>query len=136
MFRLRVILWTLAAPLALRGGIARAFDWYRPRSAGSVHDAPERIVEAADKILLYRIRGRLVFRTRCLKRTLVLYRLLRESGHPAVAHIGLGRGEHGFDGHAWLTLHGRRIEDPTFTPQRDFTPFLEIDETSKELRGA
>lgn len=136
MLRLRVILWTLAATPALAFGPARAFAWFRPREPRARLGDPNALVATADSVLLFRIFGRLLFRTRCLKRTLVLYRLLRLYGHPAVAHIGLGRGANGFDGHAWLTLDGQRIEDPTFTPPRSFTPFLEIGETIRELRGA
>lgn len=81
----------------------------------------EEVVAAAERVLSFRVFGRLLFRTRCLKRSLVLYRLLRVHGHPAVFHVGAPRdvGKQTCRGHAWVTLEGRPL--PT-TPDQGYEP--------------
>jgi hypothetical protein len=46
---------------------------------------------------------------RCLIRSLVLYRLLREQGNPAALVIGLTELPESPDAHAWVELDGRDI---------------------------
>lgn len=135
----KVLSWTLQAPWIMRLGPAGAFEaWRSPRPPRRTPGVPE-LVEAADAVLLARLLGRLVFRTRCLKRTLVLWRLLRAYGHDAVAVVGLDREDGGarrdarLAGHAWLEVDGLRLRDPVFTPPRTFVPFLAIGDRTKAL---
>lgn len=50
----------------------------------------------------------------CLKKSLILYRFLRENGIDVKINIGFKSMSKKVRGHAWLTLHGR----PYLTPQR------------------
>lgn len=137
MLTLRLILWTLAAPRALWRGPLAAFAAWRPRRPLSESRPVAALVAHADRVLLCRVFGKLLFRTRCLKRTLVLYRLLRLHGHPAVAHIGLVTTADGArSGHAWLSVRGERIPDPDFAPGGAFTAFYEIGDETRALRDA
>jgi len=52
------------------------------------------------------------WRPRCLLRSLVLFRLLREQGQPAVLVIGLAHEARTSDAHAWVELDGRDIGPP------------------------
>jgi hypothetical protein len=136
---LRILGWILAAPFVMRLGPERAFAYFRPRADSSVRRAAsiEDLVARADRLLLFRLFGRLLFRTRCYKRTLVLYRLLRLHGFDARAVIGVDMDdEKGIVGHAWLTVDGRRIEDPIFTPPRRFVALMEIGDRVEVLTGA
>lgn len=137
MLTLRLILWTLAAPFALRRGTLAAFAAWRPAQAQASPLPVTTLVSAADRVLLFRIGGKLLFRTRCLKRTLVLFRLLRLCGHPAVAHLGLVTTPDGArSGHAWLSVRGERIPDPDFAPHGALTAFYEIGDGVRALRDA
>lgn len=49
---------------------------------------------------------------RCLIRSLVLYRLLRGQGDPAVLVIGLHEGARTADAHAWVELAGQDVGPP------------------------
>jgi hypothetical protein len=135
----RILTWTIIAPVAMRLGPARAFTLFAPKkrdAATKNRPSRENLVALADRILLFRVFGRLLFRTRCYKRTLVLFRLLRMHGYDAVAWIGLDLDRDGLAGHAWLTVDDARIVDPTFTPERDFTPFLAIGDRVERFTGA
>lgn len=145
-----VLWWTLAAPFVLtRDPVVGFTKWRRTRplpgapvpgepAGGPRFDATS-LIALADRVLLTRFGGRLVFRTRCLKRTLVVWRLLRAHGHDVVAVIGFDRdhieadGQPTLAGHAWLELNGARIPDPVFSPPRNFTPFLAISDTTRAL---
>lgn len=48
-------------------------------------------------------------RPRCLLRSLVLFRLLRAQGDPAILVIGLHAGAATSEAHAWVELHGRDV---------------------------
>ena len=98
--------------------------------------AVDELVALADRLLLWRIFGRLLFRTRCYKRSLVLFRLLRLHGHDARAVIGIDREGPGLVAHAWLTVDGRRLMDPTFSPPRSWIAMLEIGDRVEKVTGA
>ncbi len=133
----RVLLLTLAAPILFVRGPVRGFTLLGPVRVRRSRRLPAAILVAlADRVLLARLFGRLVFRTRCLKRAFVLHRLLRGHGHDAVAVIGFSRDGEGLCGHAWITLDGRRLEDPVFAPPRDFIPFVEIGSEVRRLGHA
>ncbi len=130
-----VLGWTMAAPFVMRRGPVRAFETWRRERPPVARFGSEDLIAIADAILLCRVAGRLLFRTRCLKRTLVLWRLLRAHGHDPHALIGLDREGRGLAGHAWLELNGQRLKDPVFTPPRDFVPFLSIGDHTLALTG-
>lgn len=52
------------------------------------------------------------WRPRCLLRSLVLFRLLRDQGQPAMLVIGLGHEGRTSDAHAWVELAGRDVGPP------------------------
>jgi hypothetical protein len=53
------------------------------------------------------------WRYTCLKRSVVLYYLLRRAGLPATLHIGVRRDAAGaFAAHAWLTRGGALLHEP------------------------
>ncbi|RMH58979.1 MAG: lasso peptide biosynthesis B2 protein [Candidatus Hydrogenedentota bacterium] len=91
------------------------------------------IVEAVDTILLFRIAGKLLFRTRCLKRSLILYWILRNEGYSAEVQLGFLRDtsvEDSLRGHAWITVDGNPIPDPwPEVQQLPFVPFYKINES-------
>lgn len=135
--RWNVLLWTLSAPLAMLRSPAEAFQrWRHARPPGNPGFPADELIAIADEILLRRFAGRLIFRTRCLKRTLVIWRLLRAHGHDPHAVIGLDREGRKLAGHAWIEIEGRRLADPVFSPPRDFVPFLSIGDRTVALTGA
>lgn len=131
---MQAFLYALVAPLAMAAGPARAFRLYTSSVAPHTLLSVQEIVDAADRILLQRVFGRLILRTRCLKRTLVLQRLLRRNGHDAIAWVGFDRSADRLDGHAWLTVGDERVPDPVFAPPRDFTPFLRVSDRVEIVR--
>lgn len=126
MLEIKVLGWTIAAPFFLRRKI------FSPVPKADARKDIHRFVERADRVILFKVFGKLLFRTRCLKRTYVLYRLFRENGHDAVAYIGFNKSG---AGHAWLVVDGIRVEDPVFTPAVEFTPFVEIGDAVRALKG-
>jgi len=79
----------------------------RPRRRRRRRLAPGILSRAVDRRL--RI-GR--YRPRCLIGALVLYRLLRAQGDPAVLVIGLSEAGDGPDAHAWVELGGADAGPP------------------------
>jgi hypothetical protein len=92
--------------------------WRRPlpEVAAPAPPTPARVGARTSPTLLSRAvwRGLRIgpVRPRCLQRSLVLYRLLREQGDDAELIIGLERGATSSDAHAWVELHGRDIGPP------------------------
>ena len=71
---------------------------------------PEPVDASALAEFVSRIMGRLrgPWRLTCLRRSLVLYYLLRRAGQPVGLVIGVRRGEgRDFEAHAWLTCRGQ-----------------------------
>ena len=63
-----------------------------------------------------RVCGLPVFRTRafprsCLRRSLVLFRALTTMGYPATIHFGVRKKGDAFEGHSWVSLHGRPLAE-------------------------
>ena len=52
-----------------------------------------------------------IFRENCLKQSLVLFRLLRQSGIPVVIRFGVAREGEDIAGHSWLEQSGRLIAE-------------------------
>lgn len=65
-------------------------------------------------------RGRSLWRSTCLTRTLVLYTMLRQHGHRPRLHIGTTGRAHRFHAHAWISLGG--------VPLAEFESTLDYDE--------
>jgi len=135
---IRVFILTLLSPFVLLLGPINAFRilGLKKISHKKNYVDYDEIIAIADKILLFKIFGKLFFRTRCLKRTLVLHRILRSYGFDVKAIIGFDRERNGVAGHAWLMLNGKKISDPIFTPQREFIPFVEIGAEVKKVKDA
>lgn len=143
--RLRILFWTLVAPRVMRKGPREAFRSFTPRAfsitpaAAHKETSPEeidRLIAMADDILLASLFGKLIFRTRCFKRSLVLFRLLRSHGHDARAHVGFSKEGSTLTGHAWVTINGERISEPFVQTNETFTPFYEFGKSERILRGA
>ena len=137
MLRLKILVWTLAAPFAMLFGPARAFLLFKPSQAptpSSNENVIESLIKEADGILLFRVFGKLLFRTRCLKRSLVLYRLLRSRGHDAVACVGFQRVGDELRGHAWIKIGDKIIPDAQPNDNPCIT-FYEIGEKCRALSG-
>jgi hypothetical protein len=63
-----------------------------------------------------RVCGLPMFRTRafprsCLRRSLVLFRALTTMGYPATIHFGVRKQGDAFEGHSWVSLHGRPLAE-------------------------
>ena len=55
-------------------------------------------------------RNMFMFKPRCLNRSLMLYKFLRECGMPVRIHYGVKqKPEGGYEGHSWLSLKGTPI---------------------------
>lgn len=134
---IHILAVTLVSPFFLLFGPMKAFQFFQQKKLPNKNRfAVQEIISVADKILLFNIFGRLIFRTRCLKRTLVLYHLLRYYGYNAKAILGFDKENKSIIGHAWLMLDDEKIADPIFTPQREFVPFIEIDSEVRIIKNA
>jgi hypothetical protein len=69
----------------------------------------ERTVDLASRVLDRSLFG---IRATCLLRSLVLYRVLRESGIAVRIHLGVARDGSSLSGHAWLTRDGHSWLEP------------------------
>jgi hypothetical protein len=85
--------------------LAAAFGDVPPRAGDRI--PPRQLAWAIDRTL--RIGSR---RPRCIFNALVMYRLLREQGDPAVLVIGLPKEAASKDAHAWVELDGRDVGPP------------------------
>lgn len=53
-----------------------------------------------------------IFPRPCLRRSLTLYRMLIQTGHPVVFHLGVRNLDGTFHAHSWVTLNGRPLGEP------------------------
>jgi Transglutaminase-like superfamily len=61
----------------------------------------------------FRLAGRThLFNPTCLTRSLALQRFLAQHGVASDLRLGLRRGRHGFEGHAWVERRGVPFDDP------------------------
>jgi hypothetical protein len=116
---LRVVAWLLAADVLLRllppGAAHRLMAGRRRRREASWQEI-ERVramVDAWIGVWPFRLRGR------CLRRSLVLYRLLRAQGLDVTVELGVRRAGGRLAGHSWLTWQGRPLFEH-LDPGRDF----------------
>ncbi|MCP3956977.1 MAG: lasso peptide biosynthesis B2 protein [bacterium] len=70
--------------------------------------SPSRMIQLTQRLLDQNIG---VFRDTCLKRSLVLFRLLRRAGHPAVIRFGVAKDGEDVTGHSWLEQSGELIAE-------------------------
>lgn len=111
-WKARVVAAALALPLALLVFTpARVAAWIgRRRPSGGAPPPDADLAEWTDRVL-----GRLPapWRRTCLRRSVVLYYLVRRAGRGAVLHLGVRRdGRGGLQAHAWLSRDGRSLLEP------------------------
>lgn len=111
-WKARVVLAGMLLPLALLVVTpARLATWIgRRRCSGDAPPPETDFAEWTDRVL-----GRLPppWRLNCLRRSVVLYYLLRRAGRPAVLHLGVRRDASGaLDAHAWLSRDGAPLLEP------------------------
>ena len=116
---LRVVAWLLAADVLLRllpPGAAHRLLAGRRRRTEAPWPEIERVramVDAWIGVWPFRLRGR------CLRRSLVLCRLLRAQGLDVAVELGVRRAGGRLAGHSWLTWRGRPLFEQ-LDPCRDF----------------
>ena len=111
--RLQIILVLLALPVFLRLlSVQRTVSLLTPRRSRARRSQAEveRVVAAVDR--LYRRRP-LRHYGPCLRRSLTLYCLLRRRGLPVRLALGAYPSPTGLVAHAWLTLHGQAVFEPS-----------------------
>lgn len=111
-WKVRVVIAALLLPLALLIVTpARLAGWIGRRRPSGDHPPPDAdFAEWTDKVL-----DRLPppWRRTCLRRSVVLYYLLRRAGRDAVLHLGVRRDAAGvLDAHAWLSRDGTPLLEP------------------------
>lgn len=112
LLRLAVLLPAMGAALRCLG-VRRTFDLLR----GEVASAPSTVPLAAQATAA-RL-ARLIdiasrhgpYNATCLRRSLVLWWLLRRRGLPAALRIGVAKAEEQMRAHAWVELAGRVVND-------------------------
>ena len=123
----RAVCWRLVLPV-LKGTvpIGTLATWMdRSGARRPVNGRPR--VESVERLL--REGGRMVISANCLDRSLLIYRLISESGADAALVIGVRQADAVVTGHAWVELDGRPFADPT---AGDFQPI----QTWRPQRGA
>jgi hypothetical protein len=93
--------------LSLRATLALCDAW--PRSPG-ISAGADALARRVDRWMAH---GRALWRPTCLTRTLVLYTLLRQHGHVPRLHIGTGGSAQQFRAHAWVSLGGTVVAEPS-----------------------
>jgi len=128
----RLLAWSLLATpivtssLALFGyrrTHAALSRWPRPRPR-SFADEAARLVRATSAARMVAIvAGSGPIRATCLRRSLLLWWLLRRDGIETVVKVGVQRGERGaLDAHAWVEYRGGPLNDTDDVAER-FLPF-------------
>ena len=129
-WKARTVLAALALPPLLSVvSFARLAGWISRRRPSGAPAAPdEDLAEWTDRLLRSWPQP---WRYTCLKRSVVLYYLLRKSGRRATLHIGVRRDGAGtFVAHAWLTRDAALyLEPPSSRPDeyRVIATFPETD---------
>ncbi|MCL4541092.1 MAG: lasso peptide biosynthesis B2 protein [Chloroflexi bacterium] len=142
----RAVLHLLVFHLALRTlGLKRVASWAsRPISAHmerTVLPSESRKANSYARWIEVASRHHLV-PAMCLCRSLVLHYWLRKEGLPSELRIGVRKGAHKLEAHAWVELSGQVINDaPTtvaaFTPMRDTqgNVLIGIEDSHRQVRG-
>jgi hypothetical protein len=106
---------TAVVPVALRAlpfrtTLAICDAW--PRTRGT----PASAFALARRVDRWLARGRSLWRSTCLTRTLVLYTMLRQHGYRPRLHIGTAGPAHQFQAHAWISLGGKPLAEFASSP--------------------
>ena len=119
--------WAIVLPAALRmvpvARVARLVEPHRPTSR--VHDRDrDRLVALSQRVTAVLSRHP---ETRCLVRSLVLYRFLLKAGLAPELQVGFERTDAGLRGHAWVRVDGVAVTDTeaelaALTPAMTFAP--------------
>jgi hypothetical protein len=106
-----VLVPLLLALLPLPSALAVCDHW--PRIGGGA--TPDGL---ADRVRRWLAHGRGPWTSSCLTRSLVLYAMLRQHGHHPMLHVGVEGDAREFSAHAWVTLGGRPVEQPSTVGDR------------------
>ena len=71
----------------------------------------------------------------CLERGLIAYRYLCEAGAEPMLVVGVGRGEHGVIGHAWVLIDGRPVGE-SLSALSMYTPVFAFASTGAVVEGS
>ena len=77
----------------------------------------------ADRVRRWLAAGRGPWTSSCLTRALVLYAMLRQHGFQPRLHVGVAGEAQSFVAHAWVSLDGTAVEQPSTVAAR-YTPLL------------
>ena len=86
---------------------------------------PARIIELTQRLLDQRVG---IFRPSCLRQSLVLYRLLRQAGIPAIIRFGVSKEGEDIAGHCWLEEAGGPLAEKA-DPHQTFAVIYSFPET-------
>jgi hypothetical protein len=102
----------LLALLPLPSVLAVCDRWPR---IGTRRAAPDGLAIRVRRWLAF---GRGPWTSSCLTRSLVLYAMLRQHGYRPRLHLGVDGDARSFAAHAWVTLGGRPVEQPSTVAER------------------
>ena len=111
-WKARTVLAALTLPPLLSAvSFARLARWVGRRRPARTPPPPESDLAEWTEMILRCLPP--PWRYTCLRRSIVLYYLLKKSGREATLHIGVRRDAAGaFLAHAWLTRHGALLLEP------------------------
>jgi hypothetical protein len=119
----RLLVWALLVPMLKRlvplPNLARLM-WVDRPSGTPNHERQKRIIRAARLVLRARPLGQ---DENCLDRSLVLYRFLSMEMLDPRLVVGVRRGPDAVKGHAWVTVDGRPVVEPSVA---EYTPLAVI----------
>ena len=102
-----VIIPLLLALLPFPAVLAACDRWPRIGGGGATPNG------LADRVRRWLAHGRGPWTSSCLTRSLVLYAMLRQNGHRPRLHVGVTGDARAFAAHAWITLGGDPVEQPS-----------------------
>lgn len=116
-------LWLPVVDLGLRtvgfARVRRRLGTGRGTDGGSAPLSPEHRAESESVARLVAVAARHhLWPMTCLRRALVIDRLLARRGIPAELRIGVRKGEEGFRAHAWIECGGRPLFEPEAVEER------------------
>jgi hypothetical protein len=97
-------------------------------SASRRSPSPGRIIELTQLLLG---RNTAIFQDNCLKQSLVLFRLLRQSGQPVVVRFGVAKDGEEISGHSWVEDAGQPIAEKG-DPYRSFAVIYSYPSTADQ----
>lgn len=136
----RAVVWALVLPVLKHMIAVRSL-------AGVMYVMPQRTTRDAsleDRIVVYARWAARLIRWKsggnCLERGLIAYRYLSAAGARPTLVVGIGRGETGVLGHAWVLVDGALVGEPQssiapYTPVFAFGPDGRMDAQMTSLSG-